>query len=315
MPDLSALRARTGRPHWLIIDEAHHLTPAARDSASLALSDDRSGMIMITVHPDSVSPDALKEITAVAALGPKARDVIATICSVFDEALPDGLDASFGEDEVLFWRRTPPTPVRRIKAEQPREARKRHTRKYAEGRLGEEASFYFRGPKNEMNLRAHNLTMFLQIAEGIDDRTWEHHLRRGDYSKWFEERIGDEELAGEAAGIEEDRSLSPAESRQRLARRCAGATPRPHPKRVEPAPAAGVERTTSLLFRLLLRGGAAAVGAFRTFVEPLGAFPKVDPFCASVFFSSLAALLRRPVADCLPFAVGACSIPMAAIPP
>ncbi|RVK08936.1 HAD-IIB family hydrolase [Sinorhizobium meliloti] len=217
MPDLSALRARTGRPHWLIIDEAHHLMPAARDSASLALSDDRSGMIMITVHPDSVSPDALKEITAVAALGPKARDVIATICSVFDEALPAGLDASFGEDEVLFWRRTPPTPVRRIKAEQPREARKRHTRKYAEGRLGEEASFYFRGPKNEMNLRAHNLTMFLQIAEGIDDRTWEHHLRRGDYSKWFEERIGDEELAGEAAGIEEDRSLSPAESRQRLA--------------------------------------------------------------------------------------------------
>lgn len=83
--------------------------------------------------------------------------------------------------------------------------------------MGEEASFYFRGPKNEMNLRAHNLTMFLQIAEGIDDRTWEHHLRRGDYSKWFEERIGDEELAGEAAGIEEDRSLSPAESRQRLA--------------------------------------------------------------------------------------------------
>lgn len=119
MPDLSALRARTGRPHWLIIDEAHHLMPAARDSASLALSDDRSGMIMITVHPDSVSPDALKEITAVAALGPKARDVIATICSVFDEALPAGLDASFGEDEVLFWRRTPPTPVRRIKAEQP----------------------------------------------------------------------------------------------------------------------------------------------------------------------------------------------------
>ena len=82
MPDLSALRAKTGRPHWLIIDEAHHLMPAARDSASLALSDDRSGMIMITVHPDSVSPDALKEITAVAALGPKARDVIATVCSV-----------------------------------------------------------------------------------------------------------------------------------------------------------------------------------------------------------------------------------------
>ncbi|TKB29763.1 MAG: phosphoglycolate phosphatase, partial [Mesorhizobium sp.] len=25
LPELAALRARTGRPHWLIIDEAHHL--------------------------------------------------------------------------------------------------------------------------------------------------------------------------------------------------------------------------------------------------------------------------------------------------
>ncbi|WP_026617651.1 HAD family hydrolase [Ensifer aridi] len=217
MSDLSAFRARTGRPHWLIIDEAHHLMPASRDSASLALSHDRSGTIMVTVHPDTVSPDALRAVTAVAALGPKAREVIEDVCAAVGDAPPDGLDEPLEDDEVLFWRRSPPEPVRRIRVEQPRQARKRHTRKYAEGQLGEEASFYFRGPKNEMNLRAHNLMIFLQIAEGIDDKTWEHHLRRGDYSKWFEERIGDEELALETAGIEEDRSLSPAESRQRLA--------------------------------------------------------------------------------------------------
>ncbi len=217
MSDLSAFRARTGRPHWLIIDEAHHLMPASRDSASLALSHDRSGTIMVTVHPDTVSPDALRAVTAVAALGPKAREVIEDVCAAVGDAPPDGLDEPLEDDGVLFWRRSPPEPVRRIRVEQPRQARKRHTRKYAEGQLGEEASFYFRGPKNEMNLRAHNLMIFLQIAEGIDDKTWEHHLRRGDYSKWFEERIGDEELALETAGIEEDRSLSPAESRQRLA--------------------------------------------------------------------------------------------------
>jgi hypothetical protein len=217
MSDLSAFRARTGRPHWLIIDEAHHLMPASRDSASLALSHDRSGTIMVTVHPDTVSPDALGAVTAVAALGPKAREVIEDVCAAIGDAPPDGLDEPLEDDEVLFWRRSPPEPVRRIRVEQPQQTRKRHTRKYAEGQLGEEASFYFRGPKNEMNLRAHNLMIFLQIAEGIDDKTWEHHLRRGDYSKWFEERIGDEELALETAGIEEDRSLSPAESRQRLA--------------------------------------------------------------------------------------------------
>src|SRR4029077_16535881 len=28
LPELSQLRARTARPHWLLIDEAHHLLPA-----------------------------------------------------------------------------------------------------------------------------------------------------------------------------------------------------------------------------------------------------------------------------------------------
>ncbi|WEX76203.1 HAD-IIB family hydrolase [Sinorhizobium numidicum] len=217
MSGLSALRARKGRPHWLIIDEAHHLMPASRDSASLALSNDISGTIMITVHPDSVSPNALAAVTAVAALGPRAREVIETVCGAVGEVTPDGLDEPLEDDEVLLWRRSSDARVRRIRVEKPRQVHKRHTRKYAEGHLGEEASFYFRGPENKMKLRAHNLIIFLQIAEGIDDETWEYHLRAGDYSKWFEERIGDPDLAQEAAGIEEDRSLSPAESRQRLA--------------------------------------------------------------------------------------------------
>ncbi len=36
-----------------------------------------------------------------------------------------------------------------------------------------------------MNLKAQNLMIFLQIAEGIDDVTWMHHLRKKDYSDWF----------------------------------------------------------------------------------------------------------------------------------
>ncbi|MCA1491802.1 HAD family hydrolase [Sinorhizobium alkalisoli] len=217
MPDISAMRARTGRPHWLIIDEAHHLMPAARDSASLALSDDRSGTIMITVHPDSVSPKALSAVTAVAALGPKGREAIESFCEATGDDLPEGLDRRHSDEEVLFWRRSAGAPAQRIRVEKPKQVRKRHTRKYAEGHLGEDASFYFRGPEKRLNLRAHNLMMFLQIAEGVDDETWDHHLRAGDYSKWFGERIGDPELADEAAALEEDRSLAPAESRKRLA--------------------------------------------------------------------------------------------------
>ena len=108
-----------------------------------------------------------------------------------------------------MWNRGSGEPVRRIRTERPRQARTRHTQKYAEGDLGEDKSFYFRGPRGALNLRAQNLMLFLQIAEGVDDATWEHHLRRRDYSSWFREIIKDSELAGEVAEIESDRGLTP----------------------------------------------------------------------------------------------------------
>ena len=45
------------------------------------------------------------------------------------------------------------------------------------------------------NLKAQNLVVFCQIAEGIDEETWMFHLHRGDYSRWFRHAIKDEYLA------------------------------------------------------------------------------------------------------------------------
>jgi hypothetical protein len=86
-------------------------------------------------------------------------------------------------------------------------------RKYATGELGEDKSFYFRGPAGQLNLRAQNLGVFIQLAAGVDDETWLHHLRNQDYSRWFREAIKDEDLASEAAGVERDPSLPARDSR------------------------------------------------------------------------------------------------------
>ncbi|MEF0942944.1 HAD-IIB family hydrolase [Rhizobium sp. BR 362] len=217
MPQLATLRSKAGRPHWLIIDEAHHLMPESRNSASLALTDDFSGVVLITVHPDAVSQDVLRTVTMVVALGPKAGEVINSFCACISEKAP-ALPAAADDHQVLFWNRADDTGVRALTVEKPRQAHKRHTRKYVEGRLDETRSFYFRGPKGELNLRAQNLMVFLQMAEGVDERTWEHHRRTGDYSKWFRDRIGDRDLADETARIEADRALSADESRRRVAK-------------------------------------------------------------------------------------------------
>ncbi len=106
--------------------------------------------------------------------------------------------------------------LRRVHIKGPRQHLRRHTRKYAEGELGEDRSFYFRGPDGGLNLRAQNLLLFLQIAEGIDDATWLHHLRAGDYSRWLARSIKDPELASEVAAIEKNAALNVGESRMRV---------------------------------------------------------------------------------------------------
>jgi len=92
----------------------------------------------------------------------------------------------------------------------------RHRRKYAEGELGTDKSFYFRGAEGSLNLRAQNLNLFVQIAEGVDDRTWLHHLHSGDYSRWLSDSVRDDDLAAEVAEIESDQALDPRESRARI---------------------------------------------------------------------------------------------------
>eukprot|EP00475_Leptophrys_vorax_P010718 TRINITY_DN17299_c1_g2_i1.p3 TRINITY_DN17299_c1_g2~~TRINITY_DN17299_c1_g2_i1.p3 ORF type:complete len:103 (-),score=8.11 TRINITY_DN17299_c1_g2_i1:179-442(-) len=53
-----------------------------------------------------------------------------------------------------------------------------------------------------MNLRAQNLMLFLQLADGVDDETWQFHLTEGDYSTWFRDCIKDDNLAAVATRIE-----------------------------------------------------------------------------------------------------------------
>jgi len=93
---------------------------------------------------------------------------------------------------------------------------RRHKRKYAAGELGEDKSFYFRGPEGKLNIRAHNLNLFTQIAEGVDEDTWSYHLKRHDYSEWLREAVKDDAVADEISMVERNASLPAAESRARI---------------------------------------------------------------------------------------------------
>jgi hydroxymethylpyrimidine pyrophosphatase-like HAD family hydrolase len=215
IPRLQELRNQFGRPHWLIVDEAHHLVPAAREGAAPTLPEDL-GAVLITVHPDWVATPALASVNAVIAVGTSPTETLHGFCGAAGCDAPAAPVPAPERREVIVWFPGAGAAPRRMKIVPARIEHQRHRRKYAAGDLGTEFSFYFRGPEGKLNLRAQNLTLFLQIAEGIDEETWLHHLRAGDYSRWFRDNIKDDELATEAAAIEQDASLSAQESRDRI---------------------------------------------------------------------------------------------------
>jgi hydroxymethylpyrimidine pyrophosphatase-like HAD family hydrolase/energy-coupling factor transporter ATP-binding protein EcfA2 len=216
MPRVQELRARTGRPHWIVVDEAHHLLPSSWQPGDLAPQILR-GLLAITVHPGSVSREVLEATDLVLAVGEHPAETIREYCQAAGRPEPPGLESvELEKNEALAWLTREPRPPFRIKTTPPSVERKRHGRKYAEGNLGPDRSFYFRGPDGKLNLRAQNLTIFAQMAEGVDDPTWLYHLEQGDYARWFREQIKDEELADEAERIAAAAGLSAADSRARI---------------------------------------------------------------------------------------------------
>ena len=231
---LVEMRGRTGRPHWVLVDEAHHVLPAERD-ANAAAAPWPFPAVLVTVDPATVAPKALQAVDDVFAVGSRPADTIRAFCgalSIDPPALPAPAPPEHGR--TLLWRRFSGEAPEFVEPRAPAAKADRHTRKYAEGELGEDKSFYFRGPDDALNLRAQNLTIFLQIADGVDDRTWLHHLERHDVSRWIREAIKDEDLSSEARRIEEAKA-DPAQSRKAMRE----AIERKYTRRLRRAPRTG----------------------------------------------------------------------------
>jgi hypothetical protein len=211
-------RSQVGRPHWIVVDEAHHVLPAHWEPSATALPSTLKGMVLITLEPSLLIESVLAQVSTLIAVGPNAHLKIRRMAKATGRRLARGFENQIvqREGDVLVWSLdsdNPPFAIRGVPGET---ERRRHSRKYAEGELEPERSFYFRGADSKLNLRAQNLVMFLQLADGIDDETWLHHLHQQDYSNWFRSAIKDPTLAAAALAVEQDESLRPEESRKRI---------------------------------------------------------------------------------------------------
>jgi HAD superfamily hydrolase (TIGR01484 family) len=215
LPRVLEVKARTGRPHWLVVDEAHHMLPAGPDAANLATLLPDRGTLYITVHPGAMEAAALNHVGTLLVIGGHPVKTVGEFCKAVGAEKPrcpavKGNKLPTGD--AMVWRRGEAEAVV-VTTKPPRTERKRHSRKYAEGNLGPDRSFFFRGPDGKLNLKASNLHLFVQLADGVDDDTWEFHRKAGDYSAWVRGQIKDGPLADELAEVEADDESTPAETR------------------------------------------------------------------------------------------------------
>jgi hypothetical protein len=149
-------------------------------------------------------------------VGDEPGQMLASVATRIERPAPPLPEGGLPAGEALIWRPASDEAPLRFRSIPPKTERHRHRRKYATGELGEDKSFYFRGADGRLNLRAQNLQLFLQLADGVDDDTWSYHLGNHDYSQWVRRAIKNDELADELAQIEQSQELSPVDSRRQM---------------------------------------------------------------------------------------------------
>lgn len=209
------MRARTGRPHWLLVDEAHHLLPGIRAQPEAFARGVPPGLVLLTVHAGRLAPAVLQTVGTAVVVGGSADTVLAELAQALNQPPPRLTDDARSADAVL-WRPGFEEPPQALTVHPSTAARHRHRRKYAHGQLGADKSFWFTGPQGALHLQAQNLMLFLQLGDGVDEETWLHHLHAGDYSRWLHHAIKDPELAEQVAAVETEDGLSADASRARI---------------------------------------------------------------------------------------------------
>ena len=102
-PAVLDVRAKYGRPHWILVDEAHHMLPRGRDAGDGVNLDAQMPTIFITVHPDTLATGALASIGTVLLIGRDSLDLIAVLSPTLDRPCPPLPERGPEVGEAVWW--------------------------------------------------------------------------------------------------------------------------------------------------------------------------------------------------------------------
>ena len=102
--ELRALREKTGRPHWLVIDEAQELVPRMEASV-LGEGQPAENAIYVTSDPDAIDARIVESVGAIVVRGANARQSLETLAAMLPHDRPAEPLRMPTDGEALAWFR------------------------------------------------------------------------------------------------------------------------------------------------------------------------------------------------------------------
>jgi hydroxymethylpyrimidine pyrophosphatase-like HAD family hydrolase len=193
------LRRRLGRPHWVLLDEAHYSLHQDGVPEEAVGIEDR-GFCLVSYRPSWLRPSVAKSLDVFILARATGGEELAFLRS----CLP--CDAADSERVLASLPNLPAGEFLVVQPDKagaaltfvpaPREtAHVRHLRKYADVEVPFSERFLFRRPDGAVVATAQSLREFRHVVDAVDDAVLAHHAGRGDFSRWVREVFSDRELA------------------------------------------------------------------------------------------------------------------------
>jgi hydroxymethylpyrimidine pyrophosphatase-like HAD family hydrolase len=211
---LHQLRAETGLPHWILLDEAHvPIGSAGIATAGFDLSD--KGYCLVTHRPQELHERALKEIDAVVVfprMDLKALAPVLNSANVDAPALREAarLLADKPRGQAVLVRPSSTGSAQAFSVHLRLTPHVRHLHKYAEAQLPFDRRFFFRRGAQDTGRSAGNLSELDRMLRYQDGEVVKHHAIHGDFSRWIRDVLQDAALAETISNVERD--LTPSVS-------------------------------------------------------------------------------------------------------
>lgn len=203
LEQLETERAASGLPHWILLDEAHHLRPhGGGDRLGVP-----KGHCLVTYRPDDLSQAIRESIDVVLAVpgGKEAdrgagRDPLDAVEAIYGLELGPRPDGPLGG---AILARPKIDPIARSFTISPRKTpHVRHWHKYVGRILPPSLHFQFRGESGELRHVAGNVAEFHRVLRTCDPDVIRNHARREDLSRWLRQGIHDLTLGGAVGDLE-----------------------------------------------------------------------------------------------------------------